>query len=164
MEEVWKEAVGFEGLYEISNKGRIRNRRGRVMRPAPNSKGYPATMIRKDGKYHSAPIHRFVAKAFLGPPTDEAPIVNHIDGNPMNNSADNLEWCSQGHNVIHAMRLSSDSLSDDDIRSIRKAGKPRMCPACGHSVRKPQHELAKEYNVSQGTISSIIQRKSHKSV
>ena len=96
--EVYRTVQGYEGLYEISNYGRVKslnyNRTGkeRIMKPAANTKGYLCVGLFKDGKMKSHRVHRLVASAFIENP-DELPEVNHKDEDKTNNCANNLEWC-----------------------------------------------------------------------
>ena len=109
--EIWKPVVGYEGLYEVSNYGRIRSvdrvvfqqgrnqlYRGRIMATFINNSGYEAIRLSKGNKKKGMLIHRIVAEAFLPNPNSH-PYVNHKDETKTNNSADNLEWCSLEYNV-----------------------------------------------------------------
>lgn len=111
MEERWKDIQGFEGRYQVSDKGRVKSLErvtqlnGRV-RTEPEKimaytlrSGYPTLILRKDGKRYSRQIHRLVAEAFLPNPYN-LPIVNHKDFTRDNNDVTNLEWCTQKHNVL----------------------------------------------------------------
>ena len=95
--EIWKPVVGFEGLYEVSNLGRVRNRKGKVLRPAPNSNGYMRIILRKDNKDWGKQIHRLVAMAFI-PNPNNLPIINHINERTGDNRVENLEWCNYSYN------------------------------------------------------------------
>ena len=86
--EIWKPIPGFEGLYEVSNFGRVRSAyrkptfKGRIRRPNLTVKGYLSVVLYKEGKRGSPiGIHRLVAWAFLGPQPSNI-VVNHLDGNP----------------------------------------------------------------------------------
>lgn len=117
-EELWKPIAGYEGLYEVSNCGRIKGLAGRA--------GYHGThdhikaqhknrivgtehlrvTLSRDSKRKHHSVHRLVAFAFIGPPPDALHIhINHIDGDPANNCAGNLEWVTPEENVRHAARL-----------------------------------------------------------
>lgn len=118
--EVWKPVVGYEGLYEVSNQGRVRsiNRvtkgrwgtqtfRGTILRASNRTKSsknslfcYQGVNLHRDGIGKNVDIHRLVAEAFI-PNPNNLPIVNHIDENPSNNNVENLEWCTQKHNQNH---------------------------------------------------------------
>jgi len=99
---IWKDIKGFEGMYQASTCGHIRNSRtGHIMSPCLNRKGYPQTSLWKNKKGHSKTIHRHVAETFI-PNPENKPQVNHIDGNKLNNNIDNLEWNTSNENIQHA--------------------------------------------------------------
>lgn len=106
MKEVWKDVVGYEGLYEVSNLGEVRSLlhgEPRLLKPAANiyRNGYMQVVLRKDGKSRVHRIHRLVAIAFI-PNPDNLPEVNHKDENTANNNVDNLEWCTKLYNLNYS--------------------------------------------------------------
>lgn len=109
MREEWRPVVGYEGLYEISSKGRVkslnyrRTGKEKILKTFDNSKGYPCVKLFKDGKNKNCRIHRLVAQAFLENPYN-LPEVNHIDENKQNSCVENLEWCSRSYNVNYGTR------------------------------------------------------------
>lgn len=93
---------GYEGLYEIHEDGTIINlRANRTLRGNTNSYGYRVVRLTKDGKHKDFKVHQLLAQAFIPNPNDYK-CINHIDGNKLNNSLDNLEWCTHGQNTVHA--------------------------------------------------------------
>lgn len=102
MEEVWKNINGYEGLYKISNFGKVINNKGKVKSTYINNKGYCCISLYKDGKGKHYTLHRLVAEAFI---QNDYGLnqVNHIDGNKLNNTVSNLEWCNQAQNYTHGM-------------------------------------------------------------
>lgn len=113
MNEIWKNAVGYEGLYEVSNLGRVRSvdrydslghfRESIILRQHLDHNGYKFVALFKDGKRKSIKIHRIVAMAFI-PNPNNLPQVNHIDENKINNNVDNLEWCDCKYNCNYGTR------------------------------------------------------------
>ena len=110
--EVWKPVKDYEGLYEVSNTGRVRSldRRvsgiffhGQILKPLDNRTGYFRVVLSKNNKKHKAYIHRVVGFAFVPGYFDGADI-NHIDENKSNNHADNLEWVTRKQNNSHGTR------------------------------------------------------------
>ena len=102
MIEEWKEVLNYEGLYEVSNMGNVRNSRtGRKLSLRYRKDNHIDCMLYKNGKSTRHTVHRLVAIAFIDNPNNY-PIINHIDGNGLNNNVSNLEWCTYSHNSQHA--------------------------------------------------------------
>ena len=96
---VWKEVPGFEGRYEVSDLGEIRNTEtGIELKGYINTNGYPRVVLRRNGKSVPRYIHQLVALAFLGEPPEGKPNVLHWDDNPENNRVENLRWGDQREN------------------------------------------------------------------
>lgn len=104
--EEWKDVVGYEELFSISNRGRLFSKRtNRILRLNPVN-GYLSHVTKiggRQGIYKCLKIHQLVAKAFKENPNNY-PVVNHIDGDKFNNCEDNLEWVTISGNVQHAFR------------------------------------------------------------
>lgn len=96
-EESWKEVVGYEGLYKVSNSGDIKNKKGQLKKKRLDKDGYVCCSLYKDGKTKNVRIHRIVAEAFI-PNPENKPIINHKDENKQNNFFSNLEWCDVNYN------------------------------------------------------------------
>ena len=107
MEEIFKDIKGYEGLYQISNLGRIKslnyNRTGKekLLKQSINSNNYFKITLSKNNVMKNFCTHVLVAKAFIENP-NMLSCVNHIDGNKQNNRVDNLEWVTYKQNTIHA--------------------------------------------------------------
>lgn len=110
MEEIWKDVVGFEGLYEVSSKGRIFSiRTNKVLKTCVSNRGYELVCLRDfDGKRKQYTVHRIVAKAFLEN-KNNCPIINHKDENKLNNSMNNLEWCDYFYNNNYGNSFSKEN-------------------------------------------------------
>lgn len=108
MNEEWKDIIEYEGLYQISNLGRLKrfykNGNFRIIKPLKDSIGYMMYGLSKNSKFKQFKIHRLVAIYFI-PNLNNYPEVNHIDGNKDNYSIDNLEWCTRSQNMKHAHSL-----------------------------------------------------------
>lgn len=107
MEEIWKDIVGYEGLYQVSNLGNVKSlnysgRKGveKVLTPKKNSYGRLWVILHKHGKGKPMQIHRLVAMMFI-PNPDNLPQINHKDENPQNNNLENLEWCTLHYNLMY---------------------------------------------------------------
>lgn len=106
MEEIWKEVYGYDHLYEISNKGRLRTKysgkRGytkdyKLITPLDNGHGYLKFNLRLNHKQKTVYVHQLVAEAFIENPNGYMEI-NHKDEDKKNNHVDNLEWCERKYN------------------------------------------------------------------
>ena len=98
--EIWKPVKEYESFYEISNKGQVSNKR-KVLKTHAQNSGYLQITFTVKGKSKKYLVHRLVAEAFI-PNHYGKPVVNHKDGNKLNNSVDNLEWCTHSENILHA--------------------------------------------------------------
>lgn len=121
-DEIWKEMPDYEGLYLISNKGRVKscsrtkNSGGRfeylskekILKPSISKDGYLVVYLCKDGKKKSHALHRLVAIAFI-PNNGKLSDVNHKDENKLNNAVENLEWCSKEYNTKYGTRTQRTS-------------------------------------------------------
>lgn len=122
MHEIWKDAIGFDGVYQVSSLGRVRScdrviyyknsklsgakskiEHGKIMSQCISNSGYYILRLRKDGERKCFYTHRLIAQAFIPNPENKSQ-VNHIDGNRLNNCVDNLEWVTMSENVLHAYR------------------------------------------------------------
>lgn len=101
MNTVWKDVIGFEGLYEVSNEGFVRNSKGLILKPVNHNTGYTGQSLSINGVQKFYLGHRIVAEAFLPNPNNYR-YVNHRNGNKRDNNVNNLEWCTQSHNLQHA--------------------------------------------------------------
>ena len=115
MKEIWKDIAGYEGIYQVSSTGliksldrisykgdKINQLKGRLLKPYLNLvSGYLSVSLSSDGIVIAFTIHRLVANAFI-PNPNEYREVNHISGIKIDNSVENLEWCTRNHNIKHA--------------------------------------------------------------
>ena len=104
--EIWKDIEGYEGLYQVSNLGRVKNiKRNRLLKPlSDNTGGYlRVCLYDKNLKMSHKSVHRLVAKAFISNPNN-LECVNHKDEDKTNNVVSNLEWCTTKHNNSYGTR------------------------------------------------------------
>jgi hypothetical protein len=162
--EIWKDIKGFEGIYQISNQGRIkalavRKLRGRFFHNQPekllkykiSAKGYCVINLCNNGVKTYPTVHRLVAIHFI-PNPENKPTVNHKDGNKLNNNDWNLEWSTQYEQIHHAMenglqdnrgeKAHLSKLTSEQVIEIKNSNKSRK-------------ELALQFNVGYTNIGKI---------
>ena len=111
--EKWVSINGYDGLYSVSNHGRIASHhwgKYRILQQHTNHRGYYKVSLTKNGKLTTFSVHRLVAEHFLPNPYGLTEI-NHKDENKSNNIVNNLEWCSRSYNVNYGTRTSRQRLS-----------------------------------------------------
>ena len=100
MDEIWRDIQGYKGLYQISNKGRVKSLKcgkERILKPGIDGYGYMFVCLYNDNARKYFKIHRLVTQAFVSNPENK-PQVNHLDENKKNNCVDNLEWATAKEN------------------------------------------------------------------
>lgn len=162
--EVWKDIAGYEGWYEVSNMGNVRNvKRGRLL--TPTMAGYYLRVCLPPRGTKKIYAHRLVAEAFI-PNELNKPCVNHIDGNKENNRADNLEWVTFSENSRHAYHILKKwstvgsaspcaTFTDSDVLEIRKLL---------DSGEKTIKEVAEMFGAKHNTIYQIHIRRNWKHI
>lgn len=105
--EEWKNIIGYEGLYEVSNKGNVRNvRRNKLLKLSKDYYGYIRVSLSKNGIQTGLKVHRLVAQAFI-PNPNNLPQVNHRNEDKTDNSVENLEWCTAKYNNNYGHRTEN---------------------------------------------------------
>lgn len=123
MEEIWKDIRGYEGLYQVSDLGRVR-RGNKLLHLNTNTYGYKHITLCKNNVPKTVVVHKLVADAFIENPQSK-PQINHKDGNKENNTVANLEWITQGDNNRHAI-----------ITKLRKARKILLVDGEDNTIRE----------------------------
>ena len=139
--EVWKNIEETNGIYQVSNKGRIKRvgiyknqftswHNEYILKPAIHERGYLFVQLSVNGKILRRYIHRLVAQAFI-PNVDKKATVNHKNGDKTNNCVENLEWCNQSYNTKHAYKnnlikhykieINQSDLEGNDIKTWESA-------------------------------------------
>ena len=181
--EVWKDVKDFGG-YKVSNNGRVKSLdryvvdkngkrmfyNGIYLKQHVDKDGYLRVQLNKEGKGYNVGVHRLVLLAFV-PNPENKPQVNHKNGIKNDNRLENLEWCTNSENQLHAIEIGlvtnfvipdntginngRAKLTESDVKMIRElyaTGKYR------------QKELANMFGINQTGISGIILRKTWRSV
>ena len=166
MQEIWKDVVGYEGHYQVSNLGNVKSLHYKhqnfpqVLKPKISYDGYLRVNLAKDGTVKTINIHLLVAKHFI-PNPDNKPQINHINGDKNNNSVSNLEWVTGKENIRHAIDTG-----------LRKIENHKYLKGGGHYASKGvlqydlegnlikkwncQSDIAREYNCRTGTVNAAI--------
>lgn len=170
--EVWKPVRGYEGVYEISDLGRVRRlaksvacgaggqyRRTlppTVLRPQMTRNGYQKVCLYADGVSENRLIHRLVAEHHLPPPVGEQCEVNHIDLCKTNNRVSNLEWSTHRENIAHACAAGRFDAARNPNRRLKLS--PADVAAIRESVAAGwlQRAIGARYGVQQSTVSKIV--------
>lgn len=152
--EEWRDVVGFEGYYQVSNWGRVKtvshkSKDGRnvkeQIRKAQGST-YLAIDLWKNGTAFHKSVHRLVAEAFL-PNLDNLPEVNHKDCNPKNNRVDNLEWVTSKGNSVHRLAKGNDGYKyRKEVMCLETGEIFRSLTAAGNSVEASTQQVIDSIN------------------
>lgn len=152
MNEIWKDIEGYEGLYQVSNLGRVKRvKTGRILKGCKDRYGYGYLLVSlyKNGSQSTKRIHRLVAQAFI-PNPENKPEVNHIDENKTNNMISNLEWSTSKENINHGTRTE-------------RAGKTLSIPIIATSIKTGKStefygvsECARQLDLNRGNITSVL--------
>lgn len=121
IKEIWKPVEGYEGIYEVSNFGRVKSlnyhREGivKILKPQKDGSGYLQVQLWRNGKMKAFKVHRLVAEAFLPNPLG-LPEINHKDEDKTNNIVSNLEWASRWDNMHYGTLYERTSKSVEASR------------------------------------------------
>jgi len=159
----WRPVIGYEGLYEVSNFGRVRslkrkNTRGRMLKGDRTGR-YIRYRLSKEGDVKVFSGHRLTAIAFIPNPNNK-PCVNHIDNNRFNNTVLNLEWVTSKENSEHEVRKGR-------VRCGEKNNKAKLKETDIPVIRKSKltlKELGKIYNVHFSIIHDVKKRSTWKHI
>lgn len=121
--EIWRDVEGYEGLYQVSNLGRVKSlsrvfsKGTKILKPLKINSGYFIVNLWKNNRCTHKLIHRLVANEFIDNPHKKK-CVNHIDGNKENNNINNLEWVTPSENLSHA--ITNNLFPHDHLEKMRK--------------------------------------------
>lgn len=157
--EIWKDSPIYPDRYEVSNLGRVRSKSlNKIMKQHPHKDGYYQITLSKNKVKQTVLVHRLVASLFCEG-EEKSKEVNHKDCDKTNNSSKNLEWVTRSDNLKHAYknkliekrgsRNGRSILKEDDVKSIKDL----------YNKGKTVTDLSKIYDISDSTISAIINGK-----
>lgn len=164
--EIWKDVVGYEGLYQVSNFGNIRScdkiikregyrdyvLRSKLLKQSNHSEGYLVICLTRNSKYVNKFVHQIVADAFI-PLIKDSNDINHIDGNKKNNCVSNLERCTRKENINHAYQTLKRK--SNTIITSKLTLKVKELKANSLTNR----EIAKQLNISHTTVNKMLNLK-----
>lgn len=155
--EEWRDIEGYLGLYQVSNKGRVKslnyNRTGKeqILKNILEPTGYYRVNLAKEGKWKHFTVHRLVCNAFI-PNPNNLPCINHKDENKQNNSLQNLEWCTVKYNINYGTaRLRQAQKNKKNVKVINLLTKEKK-------IFKGLKDTEKFFNLPRGTIITYINR------
>ena len=126
MNEEWRDIKGYEGLYQVSNLGRVKSfkyNKVKILSPSKNNHGYLSVVLCKDGICKNAKVHRLVANACI-PNLDDKPYVDHIDTDRTNNNVSNLRWVTAKENNDNELTNKKYKRKAKELYDLGKANKP----------------------------------------
>ena len=150
MMEEWRAVPGYEGLYEVSNKGNVRNvRRNTLLRLSKTNNGYIRISLCKNGIKTGLTVHRLVAELFI-PNPDNLPEVNHKDEDKTNNRVENLEWCDHKYNMNYGtrnIRAKETAIKNGYYTGLsREEYRKKYRDKNKEKIREKQRGYMREYN------------------
>ncbi|MGH7593440.1 MAG: NUMOD4 domain-containing protein [Gemmatimonadales bacterium] len=168
--EEWRAVVGYEGLYEVSDKGNVRRIApwcdGRRTKPAAKltgkttETGYRRISIRKEGAIREFAIHRLVAAAFIGSLPSSVHQVNHKNGKKTDNCVSNLEYLTPSANQLHSFRvLGAPSRPGSKHHNAKVTEKDVLVMRSLWKQGTLQKDLCVRFGLTRGTVSEIVRRK-----
>lgn len=163
--EIWRAIPGYEGMYEVSNQGRVRSidritqasnrrlrRKGKILKTHPDTHGYLQFRLWKDGLRTNAWVHQVVLTAF-DRPAYQGEEGCHNNGNKLDNTPGNLRWDTKLGNMkdrrlhgtqIRGEQIGNSRLTEDQVREIR-----RLCESLSHA------QIARKFGISRGYVSHV---------
>lgn len=149
MQEIWRDIKGYEGLYQVSNFGKVKRilfvnniivkKQDKILKNQKNPAGYNIIALTKNSQQKTCLVHRLVAEAFIEKINGKT-YINHKDGNKANNRVENLEWCTQKENMQHAVKHNLINYS------TRKKGSENPRAIKVNMLDKENNSIIKSFN------------------
>lgn len=170
MEEIWKDVPGYEGLYQVSNIGRVkacakidgkgRTRKERMLKPTITEHHYYRVGLVKEGQRKQYLVHRLVAVTFI-PNINNLPFINHLDECGLNNRVENLEWCDFEYNIKYGTAIERKSKTQINGKHSKRIGQFMLTgelykewPSAAEYERQTGNSRISLYNCANGHIKS----------
>lgn len=159
-DEVWKDVVGYEGLYKVSNLGNVWSYyKNKKITPAKNCDGYLNVSLRKEKKGKTHKVHRLVLIAFTAK-VEQKEEVNHIDNVRDNNVLANLEWVTRRENLAHTKKQNRHykfpKRSCQEHTQAKLTNKKVLLLIKLVESGKNKKQLSSDFGISTGTINDIL--------
>lgn len=164
MKEIYKDIIGYEGFYQVSNLGNVKrlnyrnSGKERCLKNYLSHIGYYKICLSKNSKVITVNVHRIISQAFIPNPENKSQ-VNHKDGNKLNNNVENLEWVTSKENTQHAHNIGLINTSKGEDRNFSKLTEKQVLEIRKIGKLKTQIELSRIYNVNQSLISYVLNNK-----
>jgi hypothetical protein len=177
MKEEWKDIIGYEGLYQISNFGRVKSlgkfqnaklgsiafRPEKILKGSPDTKGYLRVKLQRNTIKKNCKIHRLVGEMFIPNPLSK-PEINHKDGIKTNNYYWNLEWATSSENNQHAFDNKLKIMpKGENVYNAKLTSKNVIEARNLYNTGKFTHKkLALIFGITRGGMSKILKKQSYK--
>lgn len=169
MTEIWKDIEGYEGFYMASYSGKIKSldrfvncnkgskqpKKGKILKPFLNRKGYPIVDVPMNGLRKTISVHILITKTFV-PNPENKPQVNHKDGNKLNSAAWNLEWCTNKENITHASINGLLIRPKGEKHSLAKLTEKQVIEIRSLQNKMKRKDIAIKFNVGRSNIDMIL--------
>lgn len=175
MEEIWKDVTGYEGLYQVSNLGRVKRLKyyreniltgglslikSKILKPVKHCNGYLFVSL-CDGNQTEQSIHRLVATAFILNPENK-PQINHKSGIKTVNFPENLEWCTASENILHAYKTGLRPQGENHHKAKLKGIEVYIIRTKYKTGLYSLRELSKLHGIGYSSIRDIVTEKTWK--
>ena len=176
--EVWKDIIGYEGYYQVSDHGRVRSLdrevplgkstkkiKGKIRKQIVHKLGYPMLNLSKNKEMKGYLVHRLVALHFVDN-VNGHPEINHINGIKDDNRATNLEWCTRDQNLEHARNtgLTKQNGTDSSLAKLTKDEVLKIREIYEKDSSITYEVLASTFNVGASTIGRVVRKEVYQNV
>jgi len=157
--KIWRDILGYKGVYQINDLAfvkslkRPRGKRDKIISSCVAQTGYKTVVLFKNSVRKIYLLHRLIAMAFI-PNPENKPCINHKDGNKLNNSLDNLEWCTRAENNQHAFRNGLINKSGEKC-NLSKLKSYQVLEIRKLLKKYKQKDIARKFHIDQSTVSYI---------